>query len=263
MGIVTLKKIKKTDLLGRPSFKDAKTYFSPSLSSKTGERIKILDDDKVEYYAKALNLSVDDLKVSKSDFWRDYTFIMQGEKAELDDTDPNHQLVLEMLSKDEKVALSEEDKKNKPRVEYLLIREVEVTATKVARRKIKADAYAKFNVMSDDDLKNVLLIFGKNPKSLSPDKIKELVTDEIENNAEKFLKFIDDKNFKIKVFINDMVQEGIVRKTNSSFVFDGEMIAHDTESMIGYLKDSKNTNTIVAFKKMLNDKKGIRKYNVD
>lgn len=262
MGTVTLKRIKKTDLLGRPSYKDAKTYFSASLSSKTGERIRILDDEKAAYYAKELNLPIDDLKTSKSDFWRDYTFIMQGEKAELDDSDPTHQLVLDMLSKDERVALSEEDKKNKPRVEYILIRETEVTATKVARRKIKADAYAKFNVMSDDDLKNVLLIFGKNPKSLSADRIKELVTDEIENNAERFLGFVDDKNFKIKVFINDMVQEGVIRKTNSSYVFDGEMIAHDTTSMIGYLKDAKNTNNVVAFKKMLNEKKGFDRYSV-
>lgn len=263
MATVTLKRIKKTDLLGKVSFKDTKTYFSPSLSIKTGERIKVLSDEEAKDFALKLNLPEEELKNSSSNFWRDYTFIMQGGIAELDDTESSHQLALKMLEKDSRIAISEEDQKKKSKAEYILVKETEVTENKVKRRAVKAEAYSKYSLMSDDDLQNVLLAFGKNPKDLSANKIKELVSDELETNPDKFLSMISDKQFKIKVFINDLVQEGVVRKSGTGYIYDGEMIAHDTLAMIEFLKNPKNDNFVIAFKKMLNSAKSITKYKVD
>lgn len=232
------------------------------MSATTGDRIKVLTEEEAKYFSEQLNIPFEELNKSSSNYWRDHSFVMHGEKVDLDDEEPSHLLEIKMLSKDNRVAISEEDLKNKPKAEYILIKETEVVANKVAKRKVKADAYHKFTLMSDEDLSKVLLVLGKNPKSLSLDKIKEIITDEIEANPDRFLAFVEDKNFNIKVFINDMVQEGVVRKSGSSYIFDGEMIAHDVVSMIEYLKNPKNSNTVVAFKKMLNEKNNFKKYQV-
>lgn len=263
MATVTLKRVKKTQLLGSPSYKDAKTYFAVGLSKETGERLKVLTDEEATTFAKELNLNVEDLKNSASNYWRDYTFIMQGEKAELNDAEPAHKLALKVLEKDSRVAINEADLKVKSKAEYLLVKETEVIETNVARRQLKAEAFGKYAQMSEENLKDMLLVLGKNPKNLTSTKIKDIVGQELENNPERFLAFVNDKNFDLKVFINDMVQEGIVRKSGTSYVYDGEMIAHDNSSMLGFVKDPKNANTIIAFKRQLNQLKGTKQYEVE
>ncbi len=262
MATVTLKRTKSTQLLGYPAYKDAKTYFAVSLSQKTGERIKILTDEEALKFSLELNIPYDDLRLSSSNYWRDYSFIMQGASTELDDEDPYHQLAIKVLEKDERVAVNETDKVKKPKAEYILVKETEVTASKVKRGQTKADAYARFNTMDEEALKSTVLLLGKNPKALNLDKIKEFVLDAIEKEPSLFLRLVDDKNFNIKVFINDMVQEGIVSKSGAAYKFDGEMLAHDQESFIDYLKDKKNTNTVVAFKKQMNERKGMKVFNI-
>lgn len=263
MAIVTLRKIKKTDLLGRPSYKDAKTYFTVTLNKKTGFPNKILNtQEEIDYYSNALNISKSDLENSNSDFWRDFTFIMQGESAELDDEDPQHKLVIKLLEKDNTVALTEKEKLEKSEVAFVLIKESEITENKNKNRSMKAEAYSKYALMSEEDLQKVLLAYGKNPRTMNAAKIKELVGDELEANPQRFLSFISDKNYEVKVFINDLVQESIIKRTGSSYKFDGEIIATDTDTMVAYLKNNKNTNSVVAFKRMLNEKKGSKKYDI-
>lgn len=264
MAIVTLKRFKKSELLGRPSHKGVKTYFTVDLDAKgNGSRKRILNtEEEIKFFSKVLGRSIEELTNPNSEYWRDYQFIMEGGTAELDDSNPEHQLNIKVISQDSRVISSDEDRVKKPKAEYILERATEVTEKKVSNRQVKADAFSKYALMSEDDFKDMLLIYGKNPRDLTSSRIKEIVGDEMEKNPQRFLDLVDDKNFDEKVFINDLVQEQLIRKSGTSYIYDGEMIAHDNISMLAFVKDPKNQNNVIAFKKQLNEKKGSKKHDV-
>jgi hypothetical protein len=259
---VTLRRIKKHQQLGAPAYKNAKVYFSVNLDKRTGERPRILDEEEVKYFSEQLGIDPKQLSVPSSEYWRDFVYIMQGEKEELSEDDPLHKLVLKVLERDERVANGQEDIKNKSRAEYLLVKESQVIKTELDRATYKIDAMAKFAQLSEEDHINILLVYGRNPKDMKADKIKLSVYQEIESNPAKFLNIVNDKNFDTKVLINDLVQEGKIKKQGSAFVFDGEMIAHDLESMVKYIKDPKNVNVVIGLKRALNSSRQSEKYSV-
>lgn len=267
MSTVTLKRIKKSDQLNRTSFLGVKTYFSVDLMEKgNGSRVRILPDDEndtqVVHFSKKLGIPTLELCNPNSEFWRDYTFVMESGIAELDDTDPSTQLAILVLKSNSLVIANEGDKVKKSRAEYVLENSSDVTDKKVAIFQVKAEAFKAYAELSQEDLGNVLLVYGKNPKDLTPAKIKEIVGMELESNPKKFLDILGDKNFEHKVFINDLIQESIIRKSGTNFIYDGEPIAFDGASMIAYVLNPKNANMIIQFKRALNLAKKSVKYEI-
>lgn len=269
MSTVTLKRIKESQLykqVGKSAFANAKTYFTVAIDGTTGRRARVFTDESeedralVEKFAKTLGEDSKDLLNPNSEYWRDWKYIMKGDRITLNENRVEDAILLQVLKLDSLVANGEEELRTKSKAEFLLIKESDVVATKAKRASHKKDAYALFGQMSKEDMINALLVYGVNPKDMSSDKIEAELSDRIEDNAPMFLSIVKDKNFDNKVFINDMIQESIIRKSGSGFVFDGEMIAHDVESLIGFIKDPQNTNVLVAWKKSLNSKKGSEKY---
>jgi hypothetical protein len=264
MSTVTIKTIKQSQLykqVGQSAFGLAKTYFTVGIDATNGRRAKVLKDEAlINKFAEGLNEDPKDLANPNSNYWRDWKYIMKGEKITLDDSRIDDALLLEVLKLDDLVANGEEELRVKSKAEFLLIKEADVVATKAKRASHKKDAYAAFGKMSKEDMMNALLVYGINPKDMTSDKIEAELSDKIEDNAPLFLSIVKDKNFDLKVFINDMVQESIISKKGTGYIFDGEMIAHDMESLIGFIKDPQNANILIAWKKSLNGKIKSKKY---
>lgn len=265
MSIVTLRKFKKTGFLpaGIPTFADTATVFSVDLdASSNGSRKKVLTDDEAKEFAPLLNRTFEELSNPNSEFWRDYMFVMRGSSVDIDTSKADNRLALKVLRADSRVICDEEDRVKKSKAEYILEDNEAITNKKISRRNTKVEAFTLFSKMSDDDLKEVILMYNKNPRDLSSARIKEIVGDELEANPQKFLDIVQDKHYQDKVFINDLIQNRLLKPTGTGFTYDGEMIAHDKASMLFFVKDPKNANVIISLKKSLNDIKGSKEYAV-
>ncbi len=265
MSIVTLKKFKKTGFLpaGIPTFSDTATTFSVDLDgTSNGSRKKVLTKEEAAYFAPLLNRTIEELDNPNSEFWRDYIFVMRGSSTDIDDSKPDNKLALKVLAADSRVISSDEDRAKKSKAEYILENVDEISTKNVERRNTKVEAFTLFAKMSEEDLKEAILMYNKNPRDLTSLRIKEIVGNELEANPKKFLDIVTDKHYRDKVFINDLIQERLIKLSGTGFVYDGEMIAHDKGAMLQFVKDPRNTNVIISMKKSLNDKKGSKEYTV-
>lgn len=257
MATITLKKIRTSAFAPKGAYNGTTTNFCIPLSERTGMLKNIFSsDEERKKFENALGLPEGEL-LTTSAYYKELNVVMKGDTMILDSDNPMDELTLKIFEHDNLVVTSEKDKFSKPNAIYMLVKGEEVSKNKVSRRAIKAEAYSIFTKMSIEDMKNALLIYGKNPKTLNEIKIKELIGDEVEDRPERFLTVVNDKDFAIKVFVNDLIQENVIIKSGSVFMFDSEPIAHSTVDMVNFIKDKKNSQMVLTYKKILADKKGI------
>jgi hypothetical protein len=71
-----------------------------------------------------------------------------------------------------------------------------------------------------------------------------------------FILLAKDKNQNNKIFINELVGNGIIKMKGASYLSDEDMpLANSMEEMVGFVVDKTNAKTIIAWKKMLEDSK--------
>lgn len=248
----------------RGSFKSAdgslaKTSIGLGIDIRTGLRKVILDNTEQRNFEKQLGMAEGTLSPS-SEYWRDFTVDIQGSDLILDPNSVMDQLRLKVLrSKTSLIANGLEELKTKSLAEFVIVSEAEEAKKSNIIRNIKSKAYAALGNMTTSDMEDVLVAMGKKPTSMSKDMIEDAMGREVETNAAKFLAIYTNPKFQNLVFMNKLLNMGILVKRGEAIVYEEEVLGYDNSSAIDYLYSPANKVVLDALTVTYNAKIKINK----
>jgi hypothetical protein len=252
MAIYTLKKIKneeggQTDARGKKVlfYRGAESRIAcgrDQRGAKTG-----LTKEEEAYFEKELRLKEGELHVS-SDYWHNWNRKVDVNGLRLDDEYPQDRLDLKVLQQREHIS-----HKEGAGILFILTSEDYEAKQNVDTRSYKAKAYVHYSNMTPEEHVAYLTAKGRRTKGLSPDKIKELVSDDVELAPKQFLEDVEDRDKDLKAFIYELVHTGLLIKDATSFrdKESKEVLGRTLDSVIDYLKDGENQAYYITLQKAL------------
>lgn len=223
-------------------------------NDKTGKYINPFSStEEMEYFSKALG---EDLNPNKNDnsFWNTYyvkivktpELMSIGKKFDLSDI--NDALAYKvLLTWKTEVAPTWEQRNKYPSIRYAFVDEnyEEKKAVEELDEAFKIGTYYGELKSSDKKMRDFINVYYMNgsKKIFIPDDynttslISEL-SKIINTDKEGFIKTFEDKNFKIKKFIADCVDRGVIKKIGiGTFIIDGVSTEYSFEELIAQISD--------------------------
>ena len=149
-----------------------------------------------------------------------------------------------LLANEQKVAPNYESRRLKASYEWMLVDEGKVISAKVEKAETKAKAYTKFAevISSEASMVDFIKSLGRTvPANRTTDWLKSEVLKVIENDPNYFLTIIEDPYYKDKVFIQDAVEAGSIRRMGDKrYVLDNGVELGDIVSVINWVNDPDN-----------------------
>lgn len=209
--------------------------------------LKEEDERRIE---KAMNLTAGTLSKYNRDYWSKFYMDIPKEGKVLDLNLPSHELIYLVLKAHQRVANSEMERFDTPFAEYVMSNSEEEAVVRNKKGKVKREAYNKFNSLSIDQMFNVLKVHGKKvDSSASSDFIESEIDKLVEKNPQAFLDIVSDKDFVIKVFIEDCVRARALTKSGSKYMLTGgDIIGYSLSETIDYLNDPVNQEVYINLK---------------
>jgi hypothetical protein len=186
-----------------------------------------------------------------SEFWREYQVIISDKELQLDLSKPTDYIDYCVLKASNRVAPSLKERDNYPKAEYIIY-DVEEEA-KVENQKVKAKktAWVELAKMGITQMQEVLKVMGKPYKIDVPELIENALSEIIEKNPDEFLKIIKDPLFKDRLFVENLVENNIVRKQGTKYYYGDDSLGFDLVSTIDFLKDPKNQDVKISLMQRL------------
>jgi hypothetical protein len=182
-------------------------------------------------------------------FYTNFCIKVSDKGKDLDLSIPKHKLMYALLK------ISKEVAKNKAEVNsavhtFYIEDENEEALKKLSSIEAKKVAYSLFSEMAPSEIRDFLVLFGKDVSNVS-DKVAEAKLGElIEINPGKFTKMFKDVNKEVKINLRKLVANGIVRKEGPVHFFgeEGEavMLGSTEELAMAFLTDAKNQDLYIS-----------------
>jgi len=186
-----------------------------------------------------------------SEYWRDYTVILNDKDKTLKLNQPRDYIDYKILMASNRVANSVNDLTDWPKAEYVLYDAEQDAKKDNLKVKERRSAYKAFNSMTSSEMRNVLKLMGKKASNASDTLIENTLADIIEKDPAEFNNTMNLTDFKLRVFINDLVGINGLRIRGGHYMFGDSAIGHDLEATLLYLKDPKNQDIVLSLKQKL------------
>lgn len=260
---------------GGSIFTNAKFTFNLPILSSTKQFVKILDETEQEFFAKKLNLKLEDLDFynRESKFWTNLRVELDKEGLLLDLSDPIDNLKWRILKVFPSIAPSWKERFEDGRYRFALVEEG-YEASEINKKADKTKrAWKAFGKIEDsmDKMIDVLEIYGKNvSKTSSKDWLQAEITKLIEDAKPKagailapideFLAIVEDPNYETRLFITKAVRAGALRKIGKhAYKLPGtgekdQNTADNLDEMIEFLKNPENNAIVAKMRAHINNK---------
>jgi hypothetical protein len=220
------------------------------LADSSGYPVTGLTTEQEAQFEKLLNMKDGSLSRFNKDYWSKYRIKIPRDGLNLDLKNPKDLLSYTLLLSHQAVANSEVEKHDSPFAQYVLtstLQEAKVTAKKV---NLKKEAYKVFSGMSTVDMEGFLKVYGKRPgKNATADWLESEIGKIIETSPQDFLDVCKDANLKTKIFIDDCISKGALKKIGSKYALaGGDVIGYSLEETITYLNDKANQEVYISLK---------------
>jgi len=124
----------------------------------------------------------------------------------------------------------------------------------INKTELKFDAISKIKSMSLQEQNDFARLMGKSVSALSKSQIEAYLYEECEMNPDRIISFFNDSNKKYKVFVNNLIDAGVLRMSDGKYLYNEEIIGLNIDYAIGYVKDRTNEKVVVQWSKMLKGK---------
>ena len=232
---------------GVQKYDDCRVILHPGIDGRGMLATGLTESDE-RRLEKALNF--DDKYLAKtSKFWKDFFVQIDKNGFTLDTNDAFQELQYLFLNRTKKVSKSiKEVNSNAVAIMYC---EEDVAKVANVSRKGKVDAFKKFASMSHDDMKKVLVMYGKRAvDSMSNEVVEDILGSEIELNPNRFLDIVTDPNIEKKLFITALMNKGIIKKIGARLVYGETVLGTDLASAVTFLSDKVNQPILLALKEL-------------
>lgn len=225
---------------------------------KNGNLVTGLNPEDEERLEKALFLAKGDLN-RNSPFWTTKTVDIPANQILILDTDtPEHELDYLILKAQRKVAKSvaELNTGSGASCEFVMFNDDEEAASENKRGKNKRMAYALFDTLSPNEMRDILLVYGKPADSSSNDVVESQLQKLLEEDPALFLVHANDPTKKTRVFVLNLVRAGILAKKGPAYTMYGtdEILAYSMEELIKYLDAKANNGKLLELKEALKNR---------
>tara|TARA_R110000787_G_scaffold153516_5_gene267443 strand:+ start:198 stop:971 length:774 start_codon:yes stop_codon:yes gene_type:complete len=247
-GKVVLKALERQSWSGFHRFPKCKDTVIASLGRggySTGLTLEEEKELEAELQMKPGNLG------KYSEYWRDYTVILNDKDKTLVLDRPRDFIDYRVLMSSKRVANSVNDLTDWPKAEYVLYDAEEDAKKDNLRIKEKREGYKKFNSMTSTEMRNVLKLMGKKSENASDTLIENTLADILDKDAASFNEILDQPDFKLRVFVEDLRGINALRVRGGHYMFGDSAIGHDLDATLLYLKDPKNQDIVLSLKSKL------------
>ena len=105
--------------------------------------------------------------------------------------------------------------------------------------------------MTSTEMRNVLKLMGKKSTNSSNTLIENTLAEILDDNPKSFNDVIDQPDFKLRVFVEDLLNINSLRIRGGHYMFGDSAIGHDLDATLVYLKDPKNQDIVLSLKSKL------------
>lgn len=152
------------------------------------------------------------------------------------------------------VADSEREMKNSMNKDFFIYDPVKETQKQNIQVQSKKKAYMELHKAAEDEAKLDMLtrlLVGISPDSLSKEDKENRLSEYIEDNARKFVDYATDEDLEIRSEIEQMVEQGILRKQGSSYLYMDTTIGDHIGEAISFFKNERNSEVVLDLKSKL------------
>ena len=216
----------------------AKTRISLGIDKNTGKRKIVLTNTEQKEFEDKLGLAVDTL-IPSSSFWAEFSVDLEGTDLILKpESNPMDALKLKVLQS--KSIVAKDMNSITAYSEFVIMSETEEAKKSNVSRKAKKEAFVAFANMSTAEMEEVLIALGKKVTNSSAEVIEDMLGRELEISPIKFLSIIKNPKFKALVYLNKLVNIGVIQRRAGAYLYEGEVLGTDPESTVDFLNDKEN-----------------------
>lgn len=219
----------------------------------SGYPITGLTSEEESWFEETLRLSSGTLSRYNKDYWGSFRVNIPKEGLTLNLKNPKDYLTYKVLLAHKEVANSEAEKHDSPFANFVITSDVQEAKSKAAEVGVKRKAWAAFSKMTNEDMANFLKVYGKRPApNASTEWLEAEIGKLIETTPTTFLSTLDDKDFKMKAFIDDCVIKKALTKSGSKYMLmGGDIIGYSLQETIDYLSKAENQEVYISLKSKL------------
>ena len=194
-----------------------------------------------------------------SEYWLDYAVFLTEKGLQLDTENPKDLIDYKLLLMSEKVANSVNELTDFPKARFVIYDMLEDAKKENEFNKIKKKAFGEFNKLSVPDMKKLLKLFGINSDNGTDEIVENTLMEIVETRPSEFLKMSNIEDFSIRLLIEELLQNNILRKVGPRYEYGQDTIGHTIDKAIEYLKDPLNQELVIVLKENLDARKKTRK----
>ena len=186
--------------------------------------------------------------IRTSKFWKQYSVTIPEDGLELDTDLPVDELSWKILGQSKLVAKSLQELSLNPDADFVMTNEDQEADVKNKKRESKKKAFALLEDMSSDEYREYLIAKGTpGVNTLSAKRIQDMVETDAEENPKKFLEFLKDPHYKMKLFIAQLVSAGILKIQGTRYfeASSGLTLGGNQMQVIEYLQAPKNQTVLI------------------
>lgn len=262
---INIKPITRHSALGKGHdgeflFTGAKFTTCLAVDRQKNQLIPILNREEQDIIERELQLKPGDLSFYKKDtpFWVKFRVELDKEGSTLDLSNVMDFLRYRVLLSDKRIAKDWNSRLQSGEYKFALVDEDEETKTTVTRKELNKKAYALFATIdsSASKMRQVILLTGKKTTSNDLDFLSAEIQKMIDSDINNFIRIMEDKNFKIKVFINECVEKRALDRTakNGYAIKGGADIGKNLEEAIEFLEAPQNNAIKLKLKAQIEEK---------
>jgi hypothetical protein len=185
-----------------------------------------------------------------NDFYSKLSFRIGEDGRELNLSISKHKLIYNFLLTLKTVA-KEGEKINPSIHKYFIEDENEKAIKQLGTIQAKKEAYSMFDKMSPKDVRDFLVLYGKDASTVSDDVAQAKLGELLENDPKRFTTLFNDNNKEIRINLQKLSREGIVRKEGSSYFYgdkgENPVFLGATEEMaVVFLNDDENQELYIS-----------------
>lgn len=196
--------------------------------------------------------SISGATMAPNQYWINFFVPVGDSDLILDSAIPEHELQLRMLVAQPQVAFGVNAIKAKSEF-VIFTREEEAKQSNKRKRTIRK-AYATFESMSTEDMKEVLELLGTKCDGLTIDVIEDKLSDKVEESPAKFLAVVDDPTRKHKTFIRQCLDRGVLHFEEGAVVYGETVLGYDIDSAATALFSDEHAKSREAIKLQITSK---------
>jgi hypothetical protein len=206
--------------------------------TRTGALMNVLTNSEKDFFESFLGLEKDALSVyrKKDNYWTNNYVELGKEDSVLDLSVPRDYIKYKiLLANKEFIAPSKEAYDDEPKAscQYMLIREQDKNKSIVTEVTLKSNAYRLLDKLSErrEDLAGFIYLFDGRLVSpnVSDEELLALAGTVLERDPAAFIRVASDPYFEMKVFVNNCVSLGLLRRVagNYSLAETNRPLAHE------------------------------------